>query len=317
MNVIGKSPHRRVEAQIRAWASGVLAAGVIALALYFLLHRLGSLDRDEIVRALARLSAKALGECAALTGISFLALGAYDMVAVRIVAGRRVSLGRAWLAGSVANAISNTLGFHAFTGTAVRYRLLSRSGLSGPEVASVPALTWSALALGFVTMLSLAVAVSAQAAPWQKVCALISFGLLLISTKFLVGDRTLRVGASTLRLPSRKVALAQMGMGAIEMASAIGALFVLMPGHAGISFPAFSTLYIGAVLLGIASHAPGGIGVFEATMLAVVDRQDSSGVVAALLAYRLIYNVAPFLLASLVLAGDELRTIFSSKVGSA
>jgi uncharacterized membrane protein YbhN (UPF0104 family) len=113
------------------------------------------------------------------------------------------------------------------------------------------------------------------------------------------------------------VALAQMGMGAIEMASAIGALFVLMPGYAGISFPAFSTLYIGAVLLGIASHAPGGIGVFEAAMLAVVDRQNSSGMVAALLAYRLIYNVAPFLLASLVLAGDELRTIFSSKVGSA
>lgn len=317
MKVIGKTRHPRVWARISAWASVALAAGVIALALYFLLHRLGSIDRNEIIHALARLTPKALCECAALTGLSFLALGAYDMVAVRIIAGRKVSLGRAWLAGSVANAISNTLGFHAFTGTAVRYRLLSRSGLRGPEVAGVSALSWSALALGFATMLSLAAAISAQAGPWQRVCALGSLGLILLSTRLLGVGRNLRVGAYKLRLPSRKVALAQMGLGAIEMASAIGALFVLMPDHAGISFPAFSTVYIGAVLLGIASHAPGGIGVFEAAMLALANRQDISGVVAALLAYRIIYNVAPFFLASLVLAGDELRAILSSKAGSA
>ena len=79
----------------------------------------------------------------------------------------------------------------------------------------------------------------------------------------------IRLGKFDLRLPSGKLALAQMGLGAIEMAAAIGALYVLMPAGAFPSFPAFSTLYIGAVLLGIASHAPGGIGVFEATMLAL------------------------------------------------
>ena len=294
-----------------------MAASVIALALSFFLHRLGDLDRNEIVRALAKLSAQALGECAALTGVSFMALGAYDVVAVRTIAGRRVSPGRAWLAGSVANAISNTLGFHAFTGTAVRYRLLSRSGLNGPEVAGVTALSWTALALGFATMLSLSVAISGQAAPTQRLCALGAVGFILLFTRLLGDGKILRIGALSLRLPSRKVALAQVCLGAIEMASAIGALFVLMPGHSGISFPVFSTLYIGAVLLGIASHAPGGIGVFEAAMLALTDRQDTSEVVAALLAYRLIYNVAPFLLASLVLAGDELRAILSSKAGSA
>lgn len=317
MNITGETPHPSVGARISAWRSFVLAASVIALAAYFLLHRLGSLDRNEITLALARLSPKALYECAALTGLSFLALGAYDIVAVRIIAGRRVSPGRAWLAGAVANAMSNTLGFHAFTGTAVRYRLLSRSGLSGPEVANVTALSWSALALGFVTTLSLAGTMSVQVAPWQRVCALGSFGLVLLSTRLLGAGKSVRVGACTLHLPSGNVARAQMGLGAIEMASAIGALFVLMPGHAGISFPAFSALYIGAVLLGIASHAPGGIGVFEAAMLALADRQESPGIVAALLAYRLIYNIAPFFLASLVLASDELRAIISSKAGSA
>lgn len=317
MNPIGKTSPPRIQAQIQAWGSGLLAVGVIALAMCFLLHRLSNLDRNAIVHALATLSPEALGGCAILTGGSFLALGAYDTVAVRSIAGHRVSPGRAWLAGAVANAISNTLGFHAITGTAVRYRLLSRSGLSGPEVAGVTALSWTALGLGFATMLSLAVAVSPQSGQWQRFCALGSFGLILLSTRLLGSGKRLRAGPCTLQLPSGKVALVQMGLGAVEMASAIGALFVLMPGPDGISFPAFSTLYIGAVLLGIASHAPGGIGVFEAAMLAMAGRRDASGVVAALLAYRLIYNVAPFLLASLVLAGDELRAMLSSKADSA
>jgi phosphatidylglycerol lysyltransferase len=108
-----------------------------------------------------------------------------------------------------------------------------------------------------------------------------------------------------------------MALGAIEMASAIGALYVLVPERAITSFPAFSTLYIGAVLLGIASHAPGGIGVFEAGMLALSNGENRAGILAALLFYRLIYNLNPFILACLVIAGDEMRAAFSSRGDSA
>lgn len=303
--------------RVPAWAKALLVAAILALTLCILLHKLGSLNRDEIGFALRNASAKRLYECGALTVISFLALGSYDMFAVGRIASRRVSPWRAWLAGAIANAMSNTLGFHALTGTAVRYRLLKRWGLTGPDIASVTALSWTALALGFASMFSLALITSEHARLWQQVGGFTLLGLLLLSTRWLGDGKSINRWALRLRLPSTRQALAQMGLGAVEMASAIGALYVLMPAGAVPTFPVFSAIYIGAVLLGIASHAPGGLGVFEAAMLALANGQDHAGILAALLLYRLIYNLGPFLLASLALAVDEMRAIFSSKADSA
>ncbi len=53
-------------------------------------------------------------------------------------------------------------------------------------------------------------------------------------------------------------------------------LFVLLPGGHGIDYPSFLADYVFACLVGIASHAPGGLGVFEATMLVALSRLPSS-----------------------------------------
>jgi uncharacterized membrane protein YbhN (UPF0104 family) len=290
-----------------AWVQFILAAAIVAVALYLLVHHLGDLSPSKIIRAGQAIPAKMIWACGALTGVSFLALGGYDIIAVRVIAARQISAQRAWLTGAIANAMSNTLGFHAFTGTAVRYRLLTRSGLTGGQVAGVTALSWTALALGFASMFSIALAASAQAGPWQRIVGVLLLGALLLSARWLGVGKVIRLGKFDLRLPSGKLALAQMGLGAIEMAAAIGALYVLMPAGAFPSFPVFSTLYIGAVLLGIASHAPGGLGVFEATMLALSPGQDRAAIMAGLLLYRLVYNIGPFVLAGLGFAAEEAR----------
>lgn len=290
-----------------AWAQFILAATIVAVALYLLVHHLGDLSPREISHAGQAIPAKRIWACGALTGVSFLALGGYDIIAVRAIAARRISAQRAWLTGAIANALSNTLGFHAFTGTAVRYRLLTRSGLTGGQVAGVTALSWTALALGFASMFSIALAASAQAGPWQRIGGVLLLGALLLSARWLGAGKIVRLGKFDLRLPSGKLGLAQMGLGAIEMAAAIGSLYILMPAGAFPSFPAFSTLYIGAVLLGIASHAPGGLGVFEATMLSLSPGQDRAAILAPLLLYRLVYNIGPFILAGLAFAAEEAR----------
>jgi uncharacterized membrane protein YbhN (UPF0104 family) len=290
-----------------AWAQFILAAAIVAVALYLLVHHLGDLSPKEIIRAGQAIPAKRIWACGALTGVSFLALGGYDIIAVRVIAAGRISAQRAWLTGAIANALSNTLGFPAFTGTAVRYRLLIRSGLTGGQVAGVTALSWTTLALGFASMFSIALAASAQAGPWQRVVGVLLLGALFLSARWLGVGKVIRLGKFDLRLPSGKLALGQMVLGAIEMAAAIGSLYVLMPAGAFPSFADFSTLYIGAVLLGIASHAPGGLGVFEATMLALSPGQDRAGLLAALLLYRLVYNIGPFILAGLAFAAEEAR----------
>jgi uncharacterized membrane protein YbhN (UPF0104 family) len=122
-------------------------------------------------------------------------------------------------------------------------------------------------------------------------------------------------GERELRFPSGAMALGQMALGAAEMAAAIGALYVLMPASQTGSFGEFSMLYIGAVLLGIASHAPGGVGVFEATMLALSSGRNRAAILAALLLYRALYNFAPFVMASLAFAAEEILAAVNSKAG--
>ncbi|MDP1092310.1 hypothetical protein Q6316_29105, partial [Klebsiella pneumoniae] len=74
-------------------------------------------------------------------------------------------------------------------------------------------------------------------------------------------------------------------------------LYVLMPHGAVPSIAAFALIYVVAVALGIISHAPGGIGAFEATMIAGLGIGTNPDAIAALLAYRAIYTLIPFLVA--------------------
>ena len=57
-------------------------------------------------------------------------------------------------------------------------------------------------------------------------------------------------------------------------------------------------------MLGIASHSPGGLGVFEATILQGVGG-SSDAVLASLLLFRGIYYIIPFIAAMALLGGVE------------
>ena len=78
--------------------------------------------------------------------------------------------------------------------------------------------------------------------------------------------------------------LGQMALGVIDVCSASATLYFLLPKGSTIGYPTFATLYSFAAMLGIASHSPGGLGVFEATILQGVGG-DSDALLASLLAF--------------------------------
>jgi uncharacterized membrane protein YbhN (UPF0104 family) len=119
-------------------------------------------------------------------------------------------------------------------------------------------------------------------------------------------ERTLRVRGWNLRLPGLAATLAQMTLGACEVCAAAAVLFVLLPGGYGLAYPTFLAAYIFACLIGIASHAPGGLGVFEATMLVALNRFPYEQVLGALLIFRVVYYILPFILALVLLALNEM-----------
>jgi hypothetical protein len=95
-----------------------------------------------------------------------------------------------------------------------------------------------------------------------------------------------------------------MALGVIDIGSASAALYVLLPLDYRFGFPAFATLYSFASMLGIASNAPGGLGVFEATILQGVGGSQDE-VLASLLLFRGIYYAVPFIAAMAMLGGVE------------
>jgi uncharacterized membrane protein YbhN (UPF0104 family) len=83
-------------------------------------------------------------------------------------------------------------------------------------------------------------------------------------------------------------------------------MYILMPEEPNIGFVTLAVIFVSATLLGFASHAPGGIGVFDAAMLVALWQFEKEDVLAGLLLFRLLYYIVPFALSLLILGGREL-----------
>jgi glycosyltransferase 2 family protein len=70
--------------------------------------------------------------------------------------------------------------------------------------------------------------------------------------------------------------------------------------------------FLTATLLGTVSHAPGGLGVIEVTMLLGLPQFQREELLAALLTFRALYFVLPLLLATLSLGVRELHLLTRS-----
>ena len=308
----------RAEAAALARPAGaVLALVLAAVALDFVFR---DLSLGELEAAVLRQPTWHILLCLALTAASFACLALYDLVGVHVAAPGRVSARLALLSGAASAAIANTLGFHAVSGSAVRAHLYLPAGLSGGEVARVVSMSWLSLVAGNMTMLAgaeLFQAATGSDPAWHAMLGVALEGLLLLWLWWLSrGRREIALGRFRLPMPPASLALMLMLLGAVESATAIGALYALLPGDLTPPFDVFAVGCIAAVTLGVASHAPGGLGVFEASMTTILAGRGRPDLLAALLLYRLLYNLLPFVLAVLALGARSGWKTFATFAGS-
>jgi len=107
-------------------------------------------------------------------------------------------------------------------------------------------------------------------------------------------------------LPDGPLTLLQIGIGIVDLGFCALAMYMLVPEEPNIGFVTLAVIFVSATLLGFASHAPGGIGVFDAAMLVALWQFDKEDVLAGLLLFRLLYYIVPFALSLLILGGREL-----------
>ena len=97
------------------------------------------------------------------------------------------------------------------------------------------------------------------------------------------------------RLPPPELAIRQLVISALDLTASAAALWFLLPADI-VGLPAFFAWYAMAVALGLLSHVPGGLGVFEAViLLACGGRAPPEQIIGALVLYRVIYYLLPLI----------------------
>ena len=108
-----------------------------------------------------------------------------------------------------------------------------------------------------------------------------------------------------LELPTPRMTAVQYVLGMVDAVSAIAVLYVLLPDGTSIGILPFAAVYVLAVLAGLLSSVPAGLGVFESVLLLLLREVPADGLLGAVLAYRLVYELVPFALGVSLFIGWE------------
>ncbi len=291
-----------------------LSLTIIAVAAVVLYHSLRGLDVDELFRALRATDRRTLVVAGLFVAAGYLTLTFYDLFALRTVGRPEVPYRIAALGGFTSYAIGHNVGASVFSGGAVRYRVYSASGLSVIEVTKICFIAGLTFWLGNATVLGLGVLDAPQAARaldqlplWaNRVIALVLLGLLAAYVAWVwVKPRLIGRDGWQVQLPGGPLTLIQIAIGIVDLACCAAAMYMLVPDDPHVGFVTVAVIFVAATLLGFASHAPGGLGVFDAAMLVALWQFDKEDLLAGLLLFRLLYYIIPFVLALGVLATRE------------
>lgn len=284
-------------------------------------HLLRELDPDALRTAVRDVPGTSLLMAIGATAIGFVALMGYEWSGCRF-AGVKLPFPRMALGSFCATGIGNAIGLSVITGGSVRYRLYSRDnvgtgdiaritlfaslalGSALPPLAAVAALSDLPAAAQALRISTTLVAIIASAVIAATVIAVLWLSRLREPVAPTPGCVNIRIGHRTLRLPGLQLSALQLLITLVDVCAAAAVLYVLLPEAPPLG--AFLLVYLLALAAGVLSHVPGGVGVFEAVLLAAFAGQlGAAPLAAALLLYRLIYVGLPLILACLLLLANE------------
>jgi len=311
---------RLLRLRIQAWPPERLVAValvglVFAGSLWVIGRELRGFKYAEVWSYLADLPLSYVLVATGLTACTFVVLAGYDALALRYI-DESLSRKRIAFSAFVGYAVSQAIGNPILTGGSVRYRLYSLWGLSPRAVAKAILFAGVSFWLGFCTLggvvfsvapLGLAEAFDLPVSP--GVLGGVSLVPVLAYVSFVVvRDEPVTLWGWTLKVPPLWMLPIQVGLAMGDLVLAASVVFVLLPPEIGISLGHLIGVYLTALLAGLVSHVPGGLGVFESvTLLLLTPEIPPPIVLGTLLAYRGIFHILPLVLAMSAFGAFELR----------
>ncbi len=292
-----------------------LSVVILSVALWFLHRELAGLSRDALVQHVRGIPLTVLLLSVFFAACSYAVLTAYDATAFRYL-NRQISYRQSAQTAFIAYAVGHNVGLVALSGGSIRYRMYTLAGLSATDVARVIVFVTVTFGLGASGLLGMALLLlPATHTSVLKVAPdlLNVAGVLLLAVPVIYLSFTfLRHEPITFRswqvaVPKPSIALTQIAISILDMTLAAATLYILLEPELHIGFLPFLGIYLLAIGAGIVSSVPGGVGVFEAVLVALLPQVSSAALLATIIVYRLIYYVGPLIIALTLLAVHELR----------
>ncbi|MCS2172146.1 YbhN family protein [Scandinavium sp. TWS1a] len=263
-------------------------------------------DWQEVWSVIRDYNRTALLSAVGLVVISYLLYGCYDLLG-RAYCGHRLAKRQVMLVSFICYAFNLTLSTWV-GGIGMRYRLYSRLGLPGSTITRIFSLSITTNWLGYILLGGVIFTIGMVDLPahWyirDSTLRIIGGVLLLMIAAYLwacafARRRHMTIKGQKLVLPSWRFALLQMLISSTNW-MAMGAIIWLLLGQQVNYFFVLGVLLVSSIA-GVIVHIPAGIGVLEAVFIALLAGEHTSQgtIIAALLAYRVLYFFIPLALAT-------------------
>jgi uncharacterized membrane protein YbhN (UPF0104 family) len=290
---------------------------LLVVALGVLRHQLQGVTVADVLSELRALPRIRMWASFVLTIGGYLALGASDLVSLRYL-GRKLSLGKTLLTSFVGYAFANNLPFSFLVGAWVRFRFYSEWKRVVGHATSIVFFNILTYCLGLAAAMGLVFTLEPATIPGllrlpipsTRPLGLAALTLLAAYLGWSAWGKQVRVRTLKVTPPPISTSLLQIGVSLGDWALSGAALFVLLPDAHRVPVLGFFGVFLLAQLPALIAQVPGGLGVFEAVMVAMLGRQiPIPKLLVALLAYRVIYFLIPLVLATGLLVVNEIARL--------
>jgi hypothetical protein len=298
-------PRLRLRAK-QSWpaARRILAIVFLLVVLALIANHARSVDWTAVGVAIRAYPLRTLLAAAGFAAASHAIYCSYDLIG-RHETGHALTPRQVIGVGFISYAFNLNLG-SLVGGVALRYRLYARLGLTADVTTKILALSVLTNWLGYLFVGGLVFVLAPIGLPpdWKidtEGLRFVGAALLLLVAAYLGmcfggARRQWRFRGRVLSLPSGRLALLQLFVSSVNWMLIAGVVWVVLQHR--VDYPTVLTVLLMAAVAGVIAHVPAGLGVLEAVFIALLShRVPQPELIAALLAYRAIYYLAPFGLA--------------------
>lgn len=280
-------------------------SAIIILVVFIAKNEISDLSGEKMRTALIALPAHSIWATLGLGLLAFTATGLYDAAASRHF-NVDLSLGTSAKIGWISQAFNNFAGLGGLTGGTIRAKYYQRAGADSERAINVTLCVWAANLVGLflLLLLTLPFGIAYDRGLWFVPAV----ACLYIPLYFYGGGLKVAL-LKPLRLQTFRQKLTMTVASVLDWgAAAVFFWWCLELFIDGSTVWGATFVYATATLVGLLSFVPAGLGTFDVTCITLLTAMghDSSGIVLAIVIYRVAYYLIPWILSTIYWLGETL-----------